>query len=120
MGILKMIGSRGFFWGIGAAALSYILYPKVKETVKPVLDKGVKGANDIAGKTVEIYDKGKERVSEMFEDTVKKAEDIEHNAYKTQIDNLKLEREKAVKEVNELKSRIEMLEREISALKDKE
>jgi prefoldin subunit 5 len=40
--------------------------------------------------------------------------------YQNEIDSLEEEREKAIKEVNELKSRIEMLESELSRLKTAE
>lgn len=120
MGIIKTLGAKGFFWGIGVAALSYILYPKAKETVKPVLVKSVKGAYDIVGKTAEMYDKGREKVGEMFKDSYKEAVDIEHDEFKNQIETLKNEKENAIKEVNELKNKLAILEKEIGSLKNKD
>ncbi|MDI3311193.1 MAG: hypothetical protein QJR05_07170 [Thermoanaerobacterium sp.] len=116
MGIAKTLGSRSFFWGIGVAALSYILFPKAKEKVKPVLVNGVKSTYDMADKASSVINKGKDRIAKMFNDTERNDRDDE-NLYQSQIDNLEEEREKAIKEVNELKNRIEMLESELSRLK---
>ncbi|OXT09097.1 hypothetical protein CE561_02790 [Thermoanaerobacterium thermosaccharolyticum] len=117
MGIAKTLGSKGFFWGIGIAALSYILYPKAKEKVKPALVNSVKSTYDMADKASEMFNKRKEKVAKMFNGNTEGKDSEEQNLYQNQIDNLEEEREKAIKEVNELKNRIEMLENELSRLK---
>ncbi|MDK2804999.1 hypothetical protein Q2T46_12190 [Thermoanaerobacterium sp. CMT5567-10] len=116
MGIAKMLGSRSFFWGIGVAALSFILFPKAKEKVKPVLVNSMKSTYNMADKASSVINKGKDRIAKMFNDN--ETNDMEdENLYQSEIDSLEEEREKAVKEVNELKNRIEMLESQLSRLK---
>ncbi|WHE06322.1 hypothetical protein PGH24_09110 [Thermoanaerobacterium thermosaccharolyticum] len=116
MGIAKMLGSRSFFWGIGVAALSFILFPKAKEKVKPVLVNSMKSTYDMADKASSVINKGKDRIAKMFNDNERNGKEDE-NLYQREIDSLEEEREKAVKEVNELKNRIEMLESQLSRLK---
>lgn len=116
MGIAKMLGSRSFFWGIGVAALNFILFPKAKEKVKPVLVNSMKSTYDMADKASSVINKGKDRIAKMFNDNETNDREDE-NLYQREIDSLEEEREKAVKEVNELKNRIEMLESQLSRLK---
>lgn len=117
MGFLKIIGTRGFYWGIGAAALGYILFPKAKQTVKPTLVSGVKGIYDIAGRTAEMYDRSKEKIAGMFKNTMEGSEIIKQEGVNSEIETLRKERENAINQVNELKNKIEILEKEIKALK---
>lgn len=118
MGFLKFAGSRGFYWGLGAAALGYILFPKAKQTVKPALVTGVKGVYDMAGKTVEIYDRSKEKIAEMFKSSKEEAEMMNKEGINSEIETLKKERENAINQINELKNKIEMIEKEINKLKE--
>lgn len=118
MGFLKFVGSRGFYWGIGAAALGYMLFPKAKQTIKPALVSGVKGVYDMAGKTVEIYDKSKEKISGMIKNTKEEMGMMNQKSANSEIETLKKERENAINQINELKNKIETLEREINSLKE--
>ncbi|SHF38614.1 hypothetical protein SAMN02746089_01813 [Caldanaerobius fijiensis DSM 17918] len=116
MRTLKVIGSRSFFWGIGFAILSYLLYPKAKEAIAPVLLRKDKSARDIRNMVRDAMNETKESVTDMFK---KEQTSFESNQdYNAQIEFLKLEKENALKQINELNAKINALEQQINAIKN--
>lgn len=64
MGILKFLSSRKLYWGIGAAALSLMLYPKAKENMKPSIEKSIEEMQDAVNKAMEFFDNSKQKIVE--------------------------------------------------------
>lgn len=116
MNTLKVIGSRSFFWGVGFAILSYLLYPKAKEAIMPVLSRNEKGMRDTRNMIRDAINETRESVTDMFK---KEQASFESNQdYNAQIESLKLEKENALKQINELNAKINALEQQINAIKN--
>lgn len=106
MSILKR-----FFWGLGAAALTYIVVPKMRRMAKPAVNKGVCGVKSLTerGKqTIEEYKARREgHTGDAADDTSSEQTHIQEdndvvssriNAIQETIDRLK-------KEINQLRER---------------
>jgi len=104
---------KPFFWGLGAAALAYVMTPRVKKMARPVIVKGVSGAIGLA-------EKGKEAVEEFRDRRGAKSQaapkDVE-TVYDTTIEQMRQERSNALNEIKELKSVISQLQDEINRIK---
>lgn len=113
---------KSFFWGMGAAALAYILSPKVKKMARPMLKKSMEGASVLA-------EKGKDAMGEMqtrkkcFEKTESKdelsASEHEPVSRDTTLEQVSIERDLAVNEIRELRRVIDKMQDQINLLKDK-
>lgn len=115
---------KPFFLGLGTAAFAYMLSPRVKKMAKPMVAKGINGA-------MELAEKGKETVEGMMRRRKDNSDTdtLEHNTgstvkytqadYDTTLEQIKAERDQALREARELKSAIDRLQAEIDELKTK-
>jgi uncharacterized protein YukE len=105
-----MTGSmlKRFFWGLGAAILTYVVVPKMRRMAKPAVEKGVSSVKELAerGKqTIEEYKAQKDDMVDMVKDA-----SLEH---------IQVERDKVMSKVNALQETIDRLKKEIMELKNK-
>ena len=110
--IVKPFGSQSFLIGVGVAALTYLIGPQLKESMKPLAVKGTQGIMALGSKTRQFLDDstGTTRMKNM-------AEELEASS-KT-ISELKEEQAVSNTIMLELKESVASLKDEISRLKRK-
>ncbi|MCR4430199.1 MAG: hypothetical protein NUV45_04165 [Tepidanaerobacteraceae bacterium] len=107
---------KSFFWGLGAAALAFIMVPKFKKMARPAIVKGICGVMGLA-------EKGREAV-EGFKDRRRGKETNAQNAAKTdggaeRLQRMQQEEVEALDEIKELKNMISRLQAEINEIRQK-
>lgn len=111
-----MTGSmlKRFFWGLGAAILTYVVVPKMRHMAKPVVEKSVSGVKELA-------ERGKQTIEEyraQKDDTVNMVKDAS-------LEHIQVERDKvmskvnALSKINALQETIDKLKNEINQLKER-
>ncbi|MDI3481575.1 MAG: hypothetical protein PWQ97_1230 [Tepidanaerobacteraceae bacterium] len=106
---------KSFFWGLGVAALAFIMVPKFKKMARPVIVKGVSGAIGLAKKGREVVEEYKDRRREK-ERFTQNAATTDRDAAIEQIQQEEIE---ALNEIKELKNMISRLQAEINEIKQK-
>lgn len=113
---------RSFFWGMGAAALAYIVSPQVKKMARPMLKKSMDGASALAEKGKDAMDEMQDR-KKCFKRTESKEglSAFEHKPVSrdTTLEQISIERDLAVNEIRELRRVIDRMQDEINLLKEK-
>ncbi|NLZ53346.1 MAG: hypothetical protein GX892_09395 [Thermoanaerobacteraceae bacterium] len=101
MSILKR-----FFWGLGAAALTYVVVPKMRSMAKPVVQKGVSGVKNLA-------ERGKQTIEEYKARREDNIADIVHD---TSMEQVQVESDMISEKINALQETIDKLKDEINLL----
>ncbi|NLZ52697.1 MAG: hypothetical protein GX892_06065, partial [Thermoanaerobacteraceae bacterium] len=112
----SMTGSmlRRFFWGLGAAVLTYVVVPKMRRMAKPAIEKGVSGVKELAerGKqTIEEYRAQKDDTVDMVKDASLEHIQVERDKVMSKVN--------ALSKINALQETIDRLKKEIMGLKNK-
>ncbi|WP_422446484.1 hypothetical protein [Thermoanaerobacterium sp. DL9XJH110] len=110
---------RSFFFGLGAAALAYMLSPGVKKMARPMLEKGASGVMNLAQKGRETVEGLKRRRGESGDAGEETGRQTIEASYDTTIEQLRQERNRAFNEIKELRNIINQLQSEINELKEK-
>lgn len=111
MGILRFLSSRKFYWGIGVAALSLMLYPKAKENMKPSLEKSIKELQEVVNRATEFFDSGKQKIVETVKN---KVEELRQQDSKKE--EIIKQKQQALEQLEYLKNKIQALEKQIKTL----
>lgn len=106
---------KPFFWGLAAAALAYMLTPRVKKVARPLLVKGVSGAIGLAEKGKETVEEFRDRRGEKARETALGTD----SSYDNALEQMRQERNHALNEIKELKNVISQLQNEINEIKQK-
>lgn len=107
-GMMMSILKR-FFWGLGAAVLTYVVVPKMRHMAKPVMRKGVNGVKNLAerGKqTMEEYKARREgNTVDMVNDASLEQVQVESDVISGKINTLQETIDRLKKEINQLRER---------------
>lgn len=121
--LVKPFGSQGFLIGIGISALTYLLAPQIKETLRPAAVKGTQGLLAFGAETKRILTEGKEKISNVFSEKTEEVKDMMKSKGEGKqlasklLQELKEERELSNKIMEELKNSIVSLREEISNIR---
>lgn len=118
--LLKPFGTQSFFVGLGVAAVTYLLGPQIKETVRPIAVKGTQGAMMLSDKTKEMMEEGKDRIEGMMENVKGKDGMMQGQAgaYEMLINELREERERSNSLMEKLNDKMNDLKNEIAHIKE--
>ncbi|MDD4568628.1 MAG: hypothetical protein PHE70_00660 [Tepidanaerobacteraceae bacterium] len=107
-GMMMSIFKR-FFWGLGAAVLTYVVVPKMRHMAKPVVHKGVRGVKDLAERgrmTMEEYKARREgNTVDMVNDASLEQVQVESDVVSSKINVLQETIEKLKNEISQLRER---------------
>ncbi|MDP9751386.1 hypothetical protein [Thermoanaerobacter pentosaceus] len=111
MGILKFLSSRKFYWGIGAAALGLMLFPKAQKNMKPSLEKSVKELQEVVNKLAEFFDNRRQMLIEIVKNKMEELREQE-----SQKEEIIKQKQQALQQLEYLKNKIQTLEEQIKTL----
>ncbi|PRX27217.1 hypothetical protein BX659_11782 [Orenia metallireducens] len=116
MKLLKPVNSENILIGIGVAALTYLLGPKIKRNAKSLAERGMERAMMAGDAASETIDNGKEKMVDIFEDMGDEYSSIysENDELTMLYDELEADRE----QLNELTGLVYDLKEEIASLKN--
>ncbi|MDI3310774.1 MAG: ferritin family protein [Thermoanaerobacterium sp.] len=120
--------TKGFLLGVSAAFILASIGPNIKRALKPVAVGAVSGAMTVSEKMRNLADVAKQNIDVIAKDAVKykdeqlsKMRNDSDEIAKSIIEELQNQRDAALKEAQDLKARMDALEKEISELsKNKE
>jgi len=99
---------KRFFWGLGAAILTYVVVPKMRRMARPVVEKGVSSMKELAERgrqTIEEYKAKKEDAVNMIKDA--------------SMEQMEVQKEAIADKINALQETIDRLKSEIMDLRNK-
>ncbi|OCL26919.1 hypothetical protein U472_05375 [Orenia metallireducens] len=116
MKLLKPVNSENILIGVGVAALTYLLGPKIKRNAKSFTEKGRQGIRMAGDAASEAIDDGKEKMADIFDDMENEYSSIhsENDELTMLYDELEADRE----QLNELTGLVYDLKEEIANLKN--
>jgi len=113
MGTMSGSMMRRFFWGLGAAILTYVVVPKMRRMAKPTIEKGVSKVKELADRgkqTIEEYKAQKENAVNMIKDAsmerMEEQKDVMKDAISGKINALQETIERLKSEIMELRSKL--------------
>jgi len=106
-----MTGSmmRRLFWGLGAAVLTYVVVPKMRQMAKPAIEKGVCSIKELAerGKqTIEEYKAQKQETVNMIKDASMEQVDAQKDVISSKITALQETLDRLKNEIMDLRSKV--------------
>jgi len=107
----SMTGSmlRRFFWGLGAAVLTYVVVPKMRRMAKPAIEKGVSSVKELAERgrqTIEEYRAQKEDAVDMIKDASMEQVEVQKDAISGKINALQETIDRLKNEIMELRNKL--------------
>lgn len=121
---LKSNKAKGIFFGVGIALIGITVAPTLKKVFKPIAVKTVSGVmaisesmKGVAEKTKENIEGVKKEAYKFRDEQISKLKDDSDDVARSIIEELQTQRDDAMKETQDLKTRIEELEKQLDDLK---
>ncbi|MFT9498090.1 hypothetical protein [Anaerosolibacter sp.] len=131
--MMKPFGSQSFLVGLGVAAVGYFFGPQIKQAIRPTAVKGAQGMMMFSDKTKEIFGEGKHMMGNMMDKAAHMGHEAAHmgqaqhmggqmagqmGMYEMLMKELKEERERSNRLMEQLNTSITGLKDEIAHIKN--
>ncbi len=119
---MKPFGSQSFLVGLGVAAVGYFFGPQIKQVIRPAAVRGAQGMMMFSDKTKEMFDEGKHMMGNMMDKTMHMGQEQgmagQMGMYEMLMKELKDERERSNRLMEQLNTSIVGLKDEIAYIKN--
>lgn len=99
---------KRFFWGLGAATLTYVVAPKMRNMAEPVVNKGMDNIKNMAEKGKQTIENYKSRYEDEANDMT----------IDTSLGQVKINNDIISNKINALQEMVNKLQNEINQLKN--